>query len=169
VPSNISSLFKQRIRWNLGGLQVVIKNKKLLFNRNYHELGTYLLPSNFYWYPFVLIIVPLIIFQILYWLPYQLDSVLKLFWYFFTWFSFAGPLNSIYMIPQWGFSIHTLLGILPAFITTSISLLSLKFFKEKIDIKNLIGVFFLFPYFFILNFTIILAVILHLLKIKYDW
>lgn len=169
VPSNLMKLLRQRIRWNLGGLHAIEKNRKLLFNYKYRELGAYLLPSHFYWYPFVFLIVPLIILQILYWLPYQLESIPKIFWYFFTWFSFAGPLYTIYMIPHWGFSLPTLLGILPAFITTFTSLLSLKFFKEKIDAKNLFATFFLFPYFFFLNFSTILAVFIFLTRSKHVW
>lgn len=169
VPSDFLGLIRQRIRWNLGGLRVIGKNKRLLFNTKYPKLGSYLLPTNLYWYPFTLIIVPLIILQILYWLPYQLDSVLKTIWYFFTWFSLAGPIYTLYMIPSWGFSITSLLGILPAFFTTSISIFSLWLFKEKINIKTLIGTFFLFPYFFILNFCTIISIFLFLLKSKYRW
>ncbi len=163
VPENLRDFVRQRIRWALGPIPVIKNNLKLLFNKKYKSLGYYSLPLQIFWYPYITLITPLIFIQIFHWIPYQ-NSIFKLSWYFFTWFSLAGPLYSIYMIPTWGFSIHTIVGILPAFFSTFLILYSLKKFREKIGIKQIFAIFFFFPYCLLINFCFIAAIFLFFIK-----
>lgn len=44
VPSTLKSWWRQRLRWNIGGLQTFNKYKHVLFNRNYGMLGLFVAP-----------------------------------------------------------------------------------------------------------------------------
>lgn len=44
VPSTIKKWWRQRLRWNIGGLQTFNKYKYVLFNRNYGMLGLFVAP-----------------------------------------------------------------------------------------------------------------------------
>ena len=46
-PSTWKALFKQRVRWYRGAIQNTIKYRHMLFNREYGNLGIFLLPANF--------------------------------------------------------------------------------------------------------------------------
>ncbi len=153
VPAKFKEWFNQRKRWYYGTLLSCWHHRDVFFNPRLGTLSFFSLPSTVFWFPFATLIIPLIIYQILYWLPYQLSSPFKLLFYFFTWFSLAGPIYTVYMIPQWGLSLLSFLGILSAFLTTSLALASLVIFRD-LHLLNFLVVFFLFPYFFLQNFIL---------------
>ena len=72
-PSNLRSLFKQRLRWYRGALQNTVKYRHMIFNRKYGNLGMFLLPFNF-----ISILAVITIFLILIWNVF--DTVKTFIW-----------------------------------------------------------------------------------------
>ncbi len=116
VPSTVSMLWKQRVRWARGLLQTVVLHKEMFFNFKYGSLGLYL-PINFYSMVInpilqLLIILLMLIFIIAGYSPIPLDILSLLLWLgvggsIFTVF-FAIALNRdwedlkyIYVVPLW--------------------------------------------------------------------
>jgi len=84
VPSTISMLWKQRVRWARGLLQTVVLHKEMFFNFKYGTLGLYL-PINFFNMVVIpilqlLILLLLIIFIITGFSPIQLSILNLLLW-----------------------------------------------------------------------------------------
>ncbi|MCS7123396.1 MAG: glycosyltransferase, partial [Candidatus Aenigmarchaeota archaeon] len=162
--SNIKKLFLQRVRWSLGVLKSLIKNKNLFFKED--SLGLYSFPTSFFWYPFILISFPSILYQIFYWLP---ENIFEIPFYLFKWFSIAGPINSLIMLPVWGVKLYIILGSLSGLLPFILTVISLKITKE-LNVKNFLFSCFIFPYyFFIINIAIVLSVFLFFLKINLKW
>ncbi|MEK6919382.1 MAG: glycosyltransferase family 2 protein [Nanoarchaeota archaeon] len=44
APNKIKDWWRQRNRWNMGGLQCLIKYRKTIFNKNYNMLGLFIVP-----------------------------------------------------------------------------------------------------------------------------
>jgi cellulose synthase/poly-beta-1,6-N-acetylglucosamine synthase-like glycosyltransferase len=116
VPSSISALWKQRVRWARGLLQTVKIHKDMFFNLNYGLLGMYL-PINFFNMVInpilqLLIILLVIIMAIAGFSPIQLNIVTLILWFglsgalFTVFFSIAldrawKDLRLFYIIPLW--------------------------------------------------------------------
>ncbi len=160
VPSTIMGLYRQRVRWWIGALQSMIKNKEL-FSISSSPSIIFLYVNQFWWSFYAFLSLPLIIFQISYWLPYNSQSAFSLLNYLFRWFSLMGPAYVIYKIPEWGVSSYTIFGVLSGIITTLLSLLALRMFKEKITFKNMFAIFFYFPYTIVLNIMILVTLLRH--------
>ncbi len=160
VPTNVKELYKQRTRWWIGTLQSIVKNREL-FSRKASPSILFLYINQFWWSFYAFLSLPLIIYQINYWLPYNSQDLFTMFSYFFRWFSLIGPVYVIYKIPDFGISIYTAFGVLSGLMTTILSIAALKLFKDKIDFKNLFAIFFYFPYTIVLNIIILVSLLRH--------
>jgi cellulose synthase/poly-beta-1,6-N-acetylglucosamine synthase-like glycosyltransferase len=158
APNTIRSFIKQRIRWWSGVLQAMKINKSVLKKRKTVPLF-FIYISQWWWSIFSFIAIPLFLLQILYWLPYNLDSFLMTFGYLFRWFSLAGPVYVVYMIPVWGFSFYSLFGVLSGLISVTFILVSFYTFKDKVRFMDALAVFFYFPFTILLNMAIMLGVL----------
>jgi cellulose synthase/poly-beta-1,6-N-acetylglucosamine synthase-like glycosyltransferase len=157
VPESFNGFFKQRSRWCMGGLQSLNKNKSLFWGKNPSMLFLFI---NQYWWAFFAFISFFIIgYQVYYWLPYNNQSFSALFMYLFRWFSLAGPVYVIYKIPVWGFSLYSAFGVLSGLISVFMIIWAIYSFNDRINIKNLFGIFFYFPYTILLNFIAAFSVI----------
>jgi len=159
VPQSLKGWFNQRIRWSKGILQTLIKNRSIFFTNSI--TWNYAFLTQIFWYLYSWIGLPLIFIQILYWLPYNSQNVFRLAWYFVCWFSLIGSFYNVYMIPPWGMSLNTLLGILSGFITTTISFLALRSYYGKFKLRHVFAVMFYFPYCILMNISLILGVIFY--------
>ena len=156
APDNLKELYKQRARWWVGGLQTLVKNKTM-FSSKYGISSIFLFINQVFWSIYALISLPLIIYQINYWLPYNSDTFIHLFDYFFRWFSLYGSLWVLYKIPSNGISYLSIFGVLSGILSTLMMFLSIKTFRDRLSVKNTIAIFFYFPYTIVLNIIIILS------------
>ena len=160
VPSRIKDLYKQRARWWIGTLQSIVKNKEL-FSRKASPSILFLYINQFWWSLYAFLSLPLIIYQINYWLPYNSHSIPSMLSYFFKWFSLMGPVYVLYKIPDFGISIYSIFGVLSGIMTTMLSISALKLFKDKVSLKNIFAIFFYFPYTIVLNIIILISLLRH--------
>src|SRR3989344_3060163 len=160
VPTKIKDLYRQRMRWWIGTLQSIFKNKEL-FSRKASPSILFLYINQFWWSFYAFLSLPLIIYQINYWLPYNSATTYAIMIYIFKWFSLMGPIYVLYKIPDFGVSMYSIFGVLSGIITTIISISALRMFKEKISFKNLFAIFFYFPYTIILNIIILISLLRH--------
>lgn len=158
VPSTLRGLYAQRSRWWMGVLQSLTKNRKLF---SYKESPSilFLFINQFWWSFYALLSLPVIIYQVNYWLPSNLGSFSSLFGYLFRWFSLVGPFYVIYKIPEWGLNFHNFFGVFSGIISTILIIASIKMFKDKLNLKNIFAMFFYFPYTIVLNMIISLSLI----------
>lgn len=152
APETVRTLFKQRFRWTKGILQSIFLHKDII-GRSLS--ASYVLGVHFFWYVIALFSIPLIAYNVLYWLPFNSATSFDVLFYFFRWFSFAGIVHMLYMTPVWGVNIVYIFGIIAGIITIVLMLISLRRYGEKLDVRNFIGLFFYFPYTLLLNFTLI--------------
>lgn len=165
VPSKIKELFKQRSRWWIGTLQSIVKNKSL-FSRKASPSILFLYINQFWWSFYAFLSLPLILYQINYWLPYNSQSIFSMLSYFFKWLSLMGPIYVLYKIPDFGISIYSIFGVLSGIMTTILSIAALRMFKDKISLKNVFAIFFYFPYTIILNIIILVSLLRHRFWVK---
>jgi len=160
VPSKIKDLYKQRARWWIGTLQSIVKNKEL-FSRKASPSILFLYINQFWWSFYAFLSLPLIIYQINYWLPYNSQSLFSSISYFFRWFSLMGPFYVLYKIPDFGISIYSIFGVLSGIMTSVLSISALKLFEDKVSLKNIFAIFFYFPYTIVLNIIILISLLRH--------
>ena len=160
APNKIKDLYKQRTRWWIGTLQSIVKNKEL-FSRKSSPSILFLYTNQFWWSFYAFLSLPLIIYQINYWLPYNTQTLFSTLSYLFKWFSLMGPIYVLYKIPEWGISLYSIFGVLAGIMTTIISISALRMFKDRISLKNLFVIFFYFPYTIILNIIILTSLLRH--------
>ena len=72
-----------------------------------------------------------------------------------------GPFYVLYKIPDFGISIYSIFGVLSGIMTTVLSIAAVMTFKDKINIKNILGIFFYFPYTIVLNIIILISLLRH--------
>jgi len=158
VPTSLKELYKQRARWWIGALQSLFKNRDMLSSK--HGISImFLFKNQIFWSIYAIAYLPLLAYQVNYWLPYNLYSIPAAIIYFVRWFSLWGPLYVLYNLPATGFSAFTFFGVLTGIIVTIMLLIALKRFNYKFNFKNLIAVFFFFPYTIVLNIIILLSLI----------
>lgn len=162
APSTLRSLVKQRMRWWIGVLQALKKNKSL-FSRKSSPSILFFFINQYWWSVYAVVSLPLIVYQFNYWLPYNTETFSMTFMYTFRWFSFLGPVHVLYMIPEWGISLYSIFGVLSGIITVVLITSAFFMFRERPSIRTLIGIFFYFPYTIVLNTIIIIS----LVKIKF--
>ena len=158
VPQKIKDLYKQRRRWWIGTLQSIVKNKELFSMKSSPSI-LFLYINQFWWSLYAFLSLPLIIYQINYWLPYNTQTIFSTLSYLFKWFSLMGPVYVLYKIPEWGISLYSIFGVLAGIMTTVISISALRMFKDKIGLKNLFVIFFYFPYTIVLNIIILVSLL----------
>ena len=153
APETIKSLAKQRLRWLRGGIQIVKKYFKFFFNRKYFGPGFFSLPLMLYWYWHSLVMGLLILLQIAvgyynYFYIYGNVLSFEVIKYFFYWFSVFGIINLFYQILIGNFPLTFLsaLNIIVVGLTYFIYIYSMRYFREKITIKDIIALIFMFPY-----------------------
>ncbi|MBD3249753.1 glycosyltransferase [Candidatus Woesearchaeota archaeon] len=167
APSKLKDFIAQRTRWWMGVLQSLKKNRHLFSHKSSLSI-LFLFVNQYWWSAYSLLSLPLIIYQFYYWLPFDPGTFYEISAYTFRWFSASGPVYVLYMIPVWGLSIYNIFGVLSGMITTILLIGALFMFKEKLSLKNLIGVFFYFPYTIVLNSIIIISLIkIRFLKRQY--
>ena len=160
VPTRLKELYRQRVRWWVGTLQAIIKNRQLFSTKSAPSI-LYLYISHFWWSFYAFLSLPIIIYQIHYWLPYNTQSLFSLGSYFFRWFSLMGPIYVLYKIPNFGVSLYSIFGVLAGIIMTVISIAALKIFKDRLSFKNIFAIFFYFPYTIVLNIIILVSMLNH--------
>src|SRR3989338_3427728 len=160
VPTRLKELYRQRVRWWVGTLQAIIKNRQLFSTKSAPSI-LYLYISHFWWSFYAFLSLPIIIYQIHYWLPYNTQSLFSLGSYFFRWFSLMGPIYVLYKIPNFGVSLYSIFGVLAGIIMTVISIAALKIFKDRLSFKNIFAIFFYFPYTIFLNIIILVSMLNH--------
>ena len=160
VPNKIKDLYIQRSRWWIGTLQAIVKNKNLLSRKASGSIF-FLYINQFWWSLYAFLSLPLIIYQINYWIPHNSQTLYSLFTYLFRWFSLMGPIYVLYKIPDFGVSIYSIFGVLSGIITTILSIVALRMFKDKIGFKNIFAIFFYFPYTIVLNMIILVSLLRH--------
>ncbi|MCX6818099.1 MAG: glycosyltransferase [Candidatus Aenigmarchaeota archaeon] len=153
VPSSVKSLFRQRIRWWKGTLQMMRKNRGM-FRPSQGMTLMFFFFSQMFWIIFSFLAIPLITYQVFYWLPYNMASASDLFLYLFRWFNITGPLYALYMIPEWGINPLSIFGILSGVMSLVMMIFAFAFFREKITVRKALGIFFYFPYTLLMNVMI---------------
>ncbi len=156
AAKNLKELFVQRMRWFFGGLQCMRLHKKLLRRKSFAV--KYLFFNQWFWAFFSIIIIPLVIYEVNFWMPI---GFLNIFNYLFRWFSFLGPVYVLYMLPVWGLNFINIFGVFAGIITTILILSSIIKFKGKITFSKVLIAFFYFPYTLILNTILVTAVFKH--------
>lgn len=170
VPETMKAFYKQRMRWWMGGLQTLVKNRTLFSfsSGKFNASILFLFISQYWWTFYAIISFPLIAYQVYYWLPYNMSSFYSLFMYLFRWFSLSGPVYVLWKIPEWGISTYNIFGVISGILSVFLIIGALYLFKDRLTLKNILGIFFYFPYTIILNSIIIISLIrLLFLKRRY--
>ena len=161
TPERFSDLFRQRVRWWMGGSQAIIKNKSLLAEKN--PSLWYLFIHHYWWAFYALVSLPLIIYQVHYWMPVVLADIPL---YLFRWFTLIGPFYVLSKIPEWGINIYNIFGVLAGIISLLFTVSAVIMQKEKVFLRHVLAVFFYFPYTILLNLAVAVSVIKHIFSFR---
>lgn len=158
TPATLTAFYHQRSRWWMGVLQGLVKNRRLFHPRA--SLPVLFLYVNQFWWSFYSIFsLPIIIYQVNYWLPYNTETFSQLFGYLFRWFTLSGPFYVIYKIPEWGLSTYSAFGVLAGILSAIMIVGSWVRFKDRVSVRNAIGLFFYFPYTIVLNMVTFISLL----------
>ena len=164
VPTNLIDLYWQRSRWWVGGLQSLVKNRKLLHIRSNPSV-LFLFINHFWWAFYAFISFPLFIYQINYWMP---ERTIDIILYLLRWFSIWGPFYVLYKIPEWGLNFYNIFGVLSGVLSLIMISAAIIIYKDKFSWRNLVAMVFYFPYTIIINLIVALSVVRAIfLKKKY--
>ena len=161
APATILELFRQRRRWWIGTLQSLWKSRTLFSFKSPLSIN-FLFINQWWWSLYAFLSLPLIIYQVNYWLPYNMQDASMLFWYLFRWFTLSGPFYVIYMISEWGIGWYGLFGVLSGIISFIMMVFAVSLFKERDIMRSIFAAFFYFPYTILLNTLIALSIIRHI-------
>ncbi|MBS1267009.1 MAG: Glycosyltransferase [Candidatus Woesearchaeota archaeon] len=161
-PRTLKKLFAQRTRWWFGVLSALVKNRNSLKKANPSIWFLYV--NQFWWTFYSFFSIPLFIYQIAYWWP---GSVWSSTIYLFRWFSLLGPIYVIYKIPVWGLSFLNIFGVVSGLMSTTLILISIYNFSEKVKFNELVAIFFYFPYTIIGNCIIASSMFKYNLESKF--
>ena len=150
--STLLELVNQRMRWFYGGLQSVKKHIALMKSDSWAIKFLYF--SQYFWAVYSVLIIPLVVYQVFYWMP---KGALEIIYYLFRWFTLLGPSYVIYKIPEWGLSLLNIFGVCSGIISTFTIIIALR--KERFRYKHLFVIFFYFPYTLLLNFALVVSLI----------
>lgn len=162
VPNKISNWFKQRRRWNIGGLQCIYKYRKSLFNYKKGMLGFFIIP--FFILTTFLGLLGLSIF-------FYLMARRFISSFLYTRYSIVAgtalvTLEDFYITP----SVLNYLGVILFFAGLIFTLVVLSILKEKIFVKeNLLNIPFYTLIYIAFYPFIMLASIFHALTGKRKW
>ncbi|MBI2557924.1 glycosyltransferase family 2 protein [Candidatus Woesearchaeota archaeon] len=160
VPVKFKDLYRQRVRWWIGTLQAIFKNRSLFSIKSPVPI-LFLYITHFWWTFFAFISLPIIAYQIYYWMPYNTQTLLSSTSYFFRWFSLMGPVYVLYKIPDYGISLYSIFGVLSGIMTSILTVAGLRMFNDRANTKNLFAIFFYFPYTIVLNIIILISLLKH--------
>ncbi len=160
VPDSVKGLYRQRARWWVGTLQSMAKNRDILSSKASPSI-IFLFANQFWWSFYAFLSLPLILYQVNYWLPYNSQSIFAVLGYLFRWFSLLGPVYVLYKIPEWGISMYSIFGVMSGIISTIMIITALKMFKDKNVLKSIFATFFYFPYTIVLNTIILVSLLRH--------
>ncbi|GIU68317.1 MAG: hypothetical protein KatS3mg001_167 [Candidatus Pacearchaeota archaeon] len=162
VPDNFKDWYKQRIRWNMGGLQTINKHKKYFLRRGI--LGLFVIP--FFVLSWIIGIVGIII------LFYRISRELIIKYFLTTKYSIEAQvavlsLRDISLTPN----VLVFFGTAILILSTSFTLFALSKIKDKkIDIKKNSITFLLFAFVYLLAYPLILfSSIYKTIKSKKTW
>ena len=158
VPANLRKFCIQRERWWSGSLQALIKNRKM-FPKEKSPSIMFIVLNQIWWSFYAVFSLPLIIYQVIYWLPHNQSSVWALSSYLFRWTNLSGPLYAVYKIPEWGVSAYSIFGILSGIISSLLIVTALYLYKDRITARNFTAIFFYFPYTILLNIVIFISLL----------
>ena len=158
APETLGEFYRQRSRWWLGVLQALLKNRALLSYKSSPSI-LFLYLNQFWWSFYALLSLPLIIYQVSYWLPSNSATLFSLSSYLFRWFTLSGPLYVIYKIPEWGISFYSFFGVLSGLISSLMIIAALRLYRERAGLRNLFALFFYFPYTILLNMIIFISLL----------
>ena len=154
VPDTMRGLYAQRKRWWMGVLQSLHKNKTLFSHKSSPSI-LFLFVNQYWWTVYAFISFPIILYQVYYWFP---QGTVEAASYLFRWFSIVGPFYVLYKIPEWGISLFNIFGVLSGVMSLILILFSLKTFKERLSLGNILAIVFYFPYTIFLNLLICFSV-----------
>jgi cellulose synthase/poly-beta-1,6-N-acetylglucosamine synthase-like glycosyltransferase len=154
APEKMKGFLKQRSRWSKGILQTITTHKDLVVKNG---PLSYIILVHYFWFVFSFLSIPILFYQFFYWLPYNFSTIFDAGFYAFRWFSLFGPFFTLYMMPEWGFSIFSFFAVLSGIVTALVLFIGLKKVNEKISLKTLICIFFYFPYTIILSIAMIIG------------
>ncbi|HLD86572.1 MAG TPA: glycosyltransferase [Candidatus Nanoarchaeia archaeon] len=163
APKSVKELYHQRFRWWLGTLQALYKNRSLFSKKSPPSIN-FLFINQFWWSFYAFISLPLIIYQVKYWMPQE--GFLAIFGYLFRWFTLSGPFYVLYKIPDWGISALSIFGVLSGILSAAMILIAIRTFKDRMSPRNLLVIFSYFPYTILLNILIALSIIRYRLRPK---
>jgi len=153
APEKIKDLARQRFRWLRGGIQMMKQHFDMYFNKKYFGSGFFSLPLMSYWYFHSLITGILIFLQVIlgyynYFYVYGNILSFNVLTYFFNWFSVFGIINLTYqtVIGNFPLTLLNFLNIIVVALNYAIYFYSIKWFKEKLTLKDLFAFIFMFPY-----------------------
>ncbi len=153
VPTDLFGLFRQRSRWWTGGLQALIKNRQMFSFRSNPSI-LFLFFNHFWWAFYSFFSLPFFIYQIHYWWPET-----GIFMYLFRWFSLLGPIYVIYKIPAGWLNAYNFFGVMSGLISVIMISTAIALYKDKFNWRNVLAIFFYFPYTIILNLIMAVSVI----------
>lgn len=127
APESLRGLFRQRIRWYRGYIQNVLKYSHFFFNREYGNLGLFLLPLNVVWVGMVLFFVMVPIY----------NGLIGIFDYLNT----LALVGFYFEIPEFSTSIfdlsyHSVFIIIFGMMSVLVMWLSLKTANEEVKIRE---------------------------------
>lgn len=158
VPNTVRELWHQRKRWWVGVLQALFKNRSVIRqSKNPSILFLYI--NQFWWSFYAFISLPLLVYQVNFWLPGNSQDALSIFLYLFRWFTLTGPFYVLYKIPEWGISLYSIFGVLAGILSTVMIISAIRLFKDRFSLKNILAIFFYFPYTILLNTLIVFSVL----------
>ncbi len=143
VPGSFRKLFEQRVRWLKGSMQCVLSHRDVFGKRRLAM--NYILAGQLFWFIYSFFALPLIFFHVFYWMPANSATLLDLGFYLFRWLSLAGVVYMVWMIPEWGINWVYMFGVLSGIISSLIYLFSIRRY-DSLGWKNLLAIFFFFPY-----------------------
>lgn len=146
VPNNLKSWFRQRVRWNIGGVQTIMKYKSDFLRKG--MLGKFILP--FFIFGWILGVFGLIV------LSYRLINKL-IFQYLSTTYSVHAQaalvtLSDISLTPN----VLVFFGIFTLFLSLCFTSITLIHLREKDFRRNSLVTLFIYMFFYLLIYPIIL-------------
>ncbi len=129
----LNGLLSQRVRWMLGGLQVVKEH----FSRMFHGFtGWYVLPLFGFWPIGTGLSLTLNAYVFSYW--FRFESIPKLVMYVLRWISFIGVPLGLWELPSWGFPIPATTGIGIGLLSLVVLCLGMIKSGEEFDLADVI-------------------------------
>lgn len=146
VPCNLKNWLRQRVRWNVGGIQTIMKYKKTFLKKG--MLGKFILP--FFIFGWLIGILGLIV------LSYRIINRI-IFQFFSTTYSVQSQaaimtFNDISLVPN----ILIFFGIMTLFLSVTFTIISLVHSREKDFRKHGLFNIFFYMFFYLLIYPLIL-------------